>query len=51
MQVGMEHRLLVFLGRITHQKGCDLIGLAALDIIKACPTAQASAGSVWTGTA
>ncbi|KAL4459197.1 hypothetical protein ABPG75_014062 [Micractinium tetrahymenae] len=40
LQVGEQHRLLVFLGRITHQKGCDLIALAARDILIACPTAQ-----------
>ncbi|KAL4458945.1 hypothetical protein ABPG75_013810 [Micractinium tetrahymenae] len=40
LQVGEHHRMLVFLGRITHQKGCDIIALAAADILRACPTAQ-----------
>ena len=42
--VGAEQRLLVFLGRITHQKGCDLITEAARDILKCCRTVQASRG-------
>jgi len=32
----------VFMGRITHQKGCDLIAQAAKDILKGNPAAQAS---------
>ncbi|KAI7845483.1 hypothetical protein COHA_001031 [Chlorella ohadii] len=40
LQVGAEHKLIVFLGRITHQKGCDLIALAARDILKGNRHAQ-----------
>ena len=35
-------RLIVFLGRITHQKGCDLIGSAAAGILKGNPYSQVS---------
>jgi glycogen synthase len=31
---GSEHKLLTFLGRITHQKGCDIIARAAPEILE-----------------
>jgi hypothetical protein len=34
-QEGADKKLLVFLGRVTHQKGCDLIAHAAHGILKA----------------
>lgn len=40
MQVGAHYRMIVFMGRITHQKGCDIIAMAAADILKGSPTAQ-----------
>ncbi|PSC67013.1 alpha-1,3-glucan synthase Ags3, partial [Micractinium conductrix] len=40
LQVGEDFRLLVFMGRITHQKGCDIIGLAARTILKQNRNAQ-----------
>ena len=33
MQVGSQHRLLVFVGRLTHQKGSDLLSAAAQRIL------------------
>lgn len=41
--MGPQYQLFVFLGRLTHQKGGDLIAiaakaiLAASDIVQACP--------------
>ena len=32
-----DSRLLVFMGRMTHQKGCDIIARAALHFMDACP--------------
>jgi len=40
VQVGVENKLVVFMGRITHQKGCDLIGMAAEDILHGNKRAQ-----------
>ncbi|KAL6749927.1 hypothetical protein V8C86DRAFT_915844 [Haematococcus lacustris] len=37
---GQVYELLVFLGRLTHQKGADIIALAAPHFLKACPQAQ-----------
>jgi glycogen synthase len=43
LQEGAENKLVVFMGRITHQKGCDLIGMAATSILKGNKHAQVSA--------
>lgn len=40
LEVGREKLLMVFLGRVTHQKGCDLIVNAAPAILKKHPNAQ-----------
>ncbi|EFN56266.1 hypothetical protein CHLNCDRAFT_145120 [Chlorella variabilis] len=40
LAVGEENRLLVFMGRITHQKGCDIIAMAARSILKGSRVAQ-----------
>ncbi len=43
-------QLVVFLGRMTHQKGCDTIAMAADYFLKECPnvsTNGACAASVW----
>ena len=55
LQAGAENKLVVFMGRITHQKGCDLIGMAAKDILRGNKHAQVggsggSGGYWWVGT-
>jgi glycogen synthase len=34
LEVGADKRLMVFLGRMTHQKGCDLISATASEILR-----------------
>ncbi len=40
-QVGAQYQLFVFLGRLTHQKGVDLIAIAAKAVLAASDAAQA----------
>ena len=40
LQVGSEKKMLTFFGRVTHQKGCDLIALAAPGILNHDPSVQ-----------
>jgi len=40
LQKNPHAKLIVFFGRVTHQKGCDLIGRAAPGILKSDPDAQ-----------
>lgn len=40
LEIGVDKLLMVFLGRITHQKGCDLIVKAAPSLLKRHPNAQ-----------
>jgi glycogen synthase len=48
---GRERRIFVFMGRVTHQKGCDLIALAFPAILRRHPDAQlAVAGPVGDAT-
>ena len=44
LEVGRDKLLLVFMGRITHQKACDLIALAAPGILRSNPNAQIVVG-------
>ena len=40
-QVGAQYQLFVFLGRLTHQKGGDLIAAAAKAVLASSSVAQA----------